>query len=522
MAATCWTACVLTDGIPSCASEAAVDQPDASPDSEMNKPCTRYSEFTCNARDILVCQYAWAGALTWQLAATCDPTSTCVFVDSVPFCSVESVEATTTTRGTVSKVSVSIQTTSTATATVSLPTPVTPQHTAENPPSSASDTQCSTHGAFSCLAQTVRVCQYTGFQSLTWQLHNTCDSDSMCEMQNGAPYCVASGGRATATQTAAPPPRPTTNSIAPPPPQPSPTNLPPTPPPNPGNSPKLVAYIDVTRSGNFPTASDFGVPGYSTNPYNILILAFWIDSIGPADFVADWTQLPPATRQEYLDAYHANGKTLLVSAFGGTEAPTTQGIDPMQSATRLAAFCVEYGFDGVDLDYEDTAAMQAGTAEDWLVVYTTTLRELLPSPKYMITHAPQAPYFSSNLSEYPGGGYLAINQRVGSMIDAFFLQFYNQGNNRYDTCETLFYASGGYFSGTSVFEMVANGVPVDKIVVGKPVSPAGAANSGFMNPAELAACIRGAKADGWDAGVMGWQYGLDVGFEWIETLAEAF
>lgn len=46
-------------------------------------------------------------------------------------------------------------------------------------------------------------------------------------------------------------------------------------------------------------------------------------------------------------------------------------------------------------------------------------------------HAPQAPYFSTAYAR--NGGYLAVDQEVGDLIDLYLVQFYNQGNTGYDT-----------------------------------------------------------------------------------------
>ncbi|ORY50408.1 glycoside hydrolase [Rhizoclosmatium globosum] len=243
------------------------------------------------------------------------------------------------------------------------------------------------------------------------------------------------------------------------------------------------------------------------------MLAFWLDNGGPWDVLRGWTQLDPDTRQSYLDAYHKAGKIVLVSAFGATEWPTRDGIDPITSANRIADFVIQFGLDGVDVDYEDSDAFNAGTAEQWLITYTKTLRLRLPASRYTISHAPQAPYFFPN--SYPGGGYLAVHKAVGGMIDFYNVQFYNQGSLSYDTCQSLFYDA----QGSSVFEIARNGVPLNKIVVGKPITHQGAVNSGYMDPWKLAACIPDAKAKGWSGGVMGWQYSLDPSFQWISAVS---
>jgi len=75
--------------------------------------------------------------------------------------------------------------------------------------------------------------------------------------------------------------------------------------------------------------------------------------------------------------------------------------------------------------------MEAGTGEDWLIRFTTKLRSLLPNK--IITHAPQGPYFKNDY--YPKGGYVTVHQKVGSMIDFYNVQFYNQGNTQYNSYE---------------------------------------------------------------------------------------
>jgi len=57
-------------------------------------------------------------------------------------------------------------------------------------------------------------------------------------------------------------------------------------------------------------------------------------------------------------------------------------------------------------------------------------------PNHIITHAPQAPYFCKDF--YKNRAYYTVHKEVGDTIDFYNMQFYNQGNNRYDTYQTLF------------------------------------------------------------------------------------
>jgi len=85
--------------------------------------------------------------------------------------------------------------------------------------------------------------------------------------------------------------------------------------------------------------------------------------------------------------------------------------------------------DGVDIDWEDNAAMEAGKGEQWLIQFTSQLRADLPS--HVISHAPQGPYFCKEF--YKNGAYITVNQQVGDKIDFYNIQFYNQGNTEYST-----------------------------------------------------------------------------------------
>ena len=42
----------------------------------------------------------------------------------------------------------------------------------------------------------------------------------------------------------------------------------------------------------------------------------------------------------------------MVAAFGSSDTPTTSGADPTDTANTMAAWVIEYGLDGIDVDYE--------------------------------------------------------------------------------------------------------------------------------------------------------------------------
>ncbi len=55
------------------------------------------------------------------------------------------------------------------------------------------------------------------------------------------------------------------------------------------------------------------------------------------------------------------------------------------------------------------------------------------------------------------------------------------------------------------------GVPLEKIVIGKPLDADAAAN-GYMTASALAECVTQAEALGWNAGVMFWEWTNVSGF----------
>ncbi|KAI1792144.1 glycoside hydrolase [Ganoderma leucocontextum] len=258
----------------------------------------------------------------------------------------------------------------------------------------------------------------------------------------------------------------------------------------------------VIYSDNFVSA-DVLPPATQLAGYNVVALSF-LTLKGALDQAALYAQLPAATKTAKKSEYSSAGISIIVSAFGSTDTPTTSNADPVGSANTMATFVKTNGLDGIDVDYEDLQAMNKGdgSAEKWVTTFTQTLRQTLPTGQFILTHAPLAPWLAPN-NQFAAGAYVTIHKNVGSLIDWYNVQFYNQG--LYATCDGLLTASGGAFPGTSLFEIPKNGIPLDMLVIGKPATAADASN-GFMDPATLGTCVSQAKAKGWNAGVMVWQF----------------
>ncbi|PIL26071.1 hypothetical protein GSI_11825 [Ganoderma sinense ZZ0214-1] len=259
---------------------------------------------------------------------------------------------------------------------------------------------------------------------------------------------------------------------------------------------RFVIYSDNWVTGALPAAS-------ALKGYNVVALSF-LTLKGAVDQAANWAALSSSQKTSKKNEYHKAGIKIIASAFGATDLPTTSGASAANTANTMAKWVKSNGLDGIDVDYEDLTAMNKGDgkAEKWVSDFTTTLRKTLPKGQYILSHAPLAPWLAPN-NQFKAGAYVKINKNVGSLIDWYNVQFYNQGI--YTTCESLISKSGGAFPGSSLLEIPKHGVPLDKLVIGKPATAADASN-GFMSPATLASCVSQAHAKGWKGGLMVWQY----------------
>ncbi|KAG6891587.1 hypothetical protein C0992_002625 [Termitomyces sp. T32_za158] len=96
--------------------------------------------------------------------------------------------------------------------------------------------------------------------------------------------------------------------------------------------------------------------------FNVFALSFLLVE-GAFDQAKEWTTLTDAQRATVKSQYAAAGIRLIVSVFGATDAPTSNGADPIATANTFAAFVLQYDLDGVDVDYEDFDAFNGGKAE---------------------------------------------------------------------------------------------------------------------------------------------------------------
>ncbi|KAJ7091500.1 glycoside hydrolase [Mycena belliarum] len=271
--------------------------------------------------------------------------------------------------------------------------------------------------------------------------------------------------------------------------------------------PHWVIYGDRYVAGSTGPPAPSEIKGY-----NVFILSFLLTE-GAWDKASEWTTLTAAQRATVKAQYAAAGIRLLVSAFGSTDVPTTSGADPIATAVKMANWVIKYDLDGIDVDYESVIELffsfplKDSAVQEWLIKFTTQLREHLPQDEYIITHAR-----TFTPGHYKGGGFLKVHASVGHLID-----WYNiQGATEYTSCANLLTTSSSMWPKTALFQIAASGVPVSKLVIGKPAGSS-SATDGFMSPSMLAGCLSTAKKQGWNAGAMVWAY-PDAAAPWIKTV----
>lgn len=73
---------------------------------------------------------------------------------------------------------------------------------------------------------------------------------------------------------------------------------------------------------------------------------------GAVDQVEQFKMLSTSDRAALKKSYNDAGITLMCSAFGSTDAPTTDGHDAATLAAQHASIVQELGLQGIDVDYE--------------------------------------------------------------------------------------------------------------------------------------------------------------------------
>lgn len=262
---------------------------------------------------------------------------------------------------------------------------------------------------------------------------------------------------------------------------------------------------------------------FADTDYTTIILSFTEPASGtvpgqPVTLVLDGNLTQTVMSQ--ISTVKAAGKMVLLSLGGGAcdnDDWQAMSEDLDNVVQQLVGYVEQYDLDGIDIDFEDTAAFQSGASfsgTQFLIDLTQQLHQALPRGKRVITHAPQAPYFGS----YCNYAYNTILEACAGDIAWLNMQYYNNPG----------WQEPSYITGTQpgsvqgIINLDISGLTGDKVVVGKPVG-SNDASSGYLSPDEIVSeVIQPLQAENVSfGGMMGWQASSDPTGSWAATMADA-
>jgi len=268
-------------------------------------------------------------------------------------------------------------------------------------------------------------------------------------------------------------------------------------------------YVDDNLNWNTPSVTFKAVVD---SGYNLVILAFFVS--GKAEDAAGlWGTMSAADQQSTVAYAHSKNARIIVSAGGATDSPYSK-FSGTQYGTAVANWAKANHLDGVDFDLENFGggfkygSMNTNQTITWVVDATNSARSILGSDA-VITHAPQPPYFGPNNGF--ADGYTQIYKHAPS-IDFLQVQYYNNGPAT--TYQSIFVSTGG----GAVKEIASYGIPLSKIVVGKPVAKNDADQ--YLTAEQLHTIFEQADSSlGWKSGIMGWQWhDSTTNSNWVKTI----
>ena len=261
-------------------------------------------------------------------------------------------------------------------------------------------------------------------------------------------------------------------------------------------------------------ANQTPLPGIANLPYTDVIVAFLVPD-GNLNLVGAGGAFDGNLKSNIQTLQRA-GKNVLIS-FGGAIFPSSAYQNYARNVNGLVKQIVNFvtsnGFNGVDIDFEDSNAFTNTRTYDgigFLISLTKSLAQSLPAGHNIITHAPQTPYWDPNAGY--NNAYTKIWQQVGNQIAWINNQFYDNPDYDKDAATKVLW-----------YQRVAAITGAQKLLVGALVANTGT-DEGYITLNDMIQNVitpLKSKFGSQFGGVMGWEFALDQGGAWANGIGQA-
>ncbi len=210
--------------------------------------------------------------------------------------------------------------------------------------------------------------------------------------------------------------------------------------------------------------------------YDVIVVAFAnYNGSGNFSFTVD----PDETQAQFIAdvaTLHSKGKKVIISCGGATETPTfSSASDASNFANSVASMMNTFGFDGVDIDFENGAVylnandLNISSPTTPSVVYLIQALNDLHSlkPNALITFAPIPNYLQAAYQYYGPGPYgdsnwngaqLPVINNIRNILTWVWPQYYNEAN--IEGLDGNLYSEGSVDNLVAMTEMLTKGFPV--------------------------------------------------------------
>ncbi len=237
-------------------------------------------------------------------------------------------------------------------------------------------------------------------------------------------------------------------------------------------------------------------------------------------FIPDPTIYPD--EQDFIDdiaELNSQGTSVILSLGGADAHIELQEGDYIALADEIIRLTDKYGFDGIDIDLEQSA-ITAGDNQTEIVKALKLVKEhyLAQGENFLIGMAPEFPYLTKQNNKYQ-----SYIEGLDGYYDWIAPQYYNQAgdgvsvgsewiaqNNDQRKEDFLYYLTKSILEGTNGY--LDLNIPSDKFVIGLPSNIDAAANGYVQDPEDVKNAYKRLKDDGYDIkGLMTWSVNWDQG-----------